>query len=177
MKNLTLAACAFVCLTCCAQGLAVQPSAKFDVVALVDSLDFAKDYDIETATGTVQTLEHVLLTHANDIWWRDKGGGRMRYPSECEMWQALRRRSTRSAFPARTYTAGCVSNRRAATSSRSCARSARGVAWASASTRPSRRTTGIPRFPRTGRWRTPNTGAVRERATPGWAHAQSCIRR
>ena len=87
MKNLTLAACAFVCLTCCAQGLAVQPSAKFDVVALVDSLDFAKHYDIETATGTVQTLEHVLLTHANDIWWRDKGGGRMRYPSACEMWQ------------------------------------------------------------------------------------------
>ena len=87
MKNLTLAACAFVCLACCAQGSAVQPSTKFDVVALVDSLDFAKNFDIETATGTVQTLEHVLLTHANDIWWRDKGGGRMRYPSECEMWQ------------------------------------------------------------------------------------------
>ncbi len=60
---------------------------SFQVVALVDSLDFAKDYDIETKTGTVQVLEHVLLTHANDIWWRDKGGGRMRYPSECEMWQ------------------------------------------------------------------------------------------
>lgn len=59
----------------------------FDVVALVDSLDFAKRFDIETPTGTVQTLEHVLLSHANDIWWRDKGGGRMRYPSRCEMWQ------------------------------------------------------------------------------------------
>ena len=59
----------------------------FDVVALVDSLDFAKNYDIETATGTVQVLERVLLTHANDIWWRDKGGGRMRYPSKCERWQ------------------------------------------------------------------------------------------
>ncbi len=59
----------------------------FDVVALVDSLDFAKNFDIETKTGTVQVLEHVLLTHANDIWWRDKGGGRMRYPSRCEMWQ------------------------------------------------------------------------------------------
>ena len=58
----------------------------FDVVALVDSLDFAKTYDVETATGTVQVLEHVLLTHANDIWWRDKGGGKMRYPSQCEAW-------------------------------------------------------------------------------------------
>ena len=67
--------------------VAVASAADFDVVALVDSLDFAKVYDIETATGTVQTLEHVLLTHANDIWWRDKGGGRMRYPSRCEMWQ------------------------------------------------------------------------------------------
>ena len=60
---------------------------NFSIVALVDSLDFAKNFDIETTTGTVQTLEHVLLTHSNDIWWRDKGGGRMRYPSECEMWQ------------------------------------------------------------------------------------------
>ena len=60
---------------------------SFQVVALVDSLDFAKNCDIETASGTVQVLEHVLLTHANDIWWRDKGGGRMRYPSECETWQ------------------------------------------------------------------------------------------
>ena len=57
--------------------------AAFDVVALVDSLDFAKNYDLETATGTVQVLEHVLLTHSSDIWWRDKGGGRMRYPSKC----------------------------------------------------------------------------------------------
>ena len=62
------------------------PTTNFSIVALVDSLDFAKNYDIETVTGMVQTLEHVLLTHSNDIWWRDKGGGRMRYPSECEMW-------------------------------------------------------------------------------------------
>jgi hypothetical protein len=63
-----------------------HPSQTFDIVALVDSLDFAKFMDIETATGTVQVLEHVLLTHANDIWWRDKGGGKMRYPSRCEAW-------------------------------------------------------------------------------------------
>ena len=54
------------------------PRRDFEVVALVDSLDFAKDFDIETPTGTVQVLEHVMLTHPTDIWWRDKGGGRMR---------------------------------------------------------------------------------------------------
>ena len=81
MRNGFGAVCFASLLACC------QSLAAFDVVALVDSLDFAKNYDIETATGTVQVLEHVLLTHANDIWWRDKGGGRMRYPSTCEMWQ------------------------------------------------------------------------------------------
>lgn len=73
--------CWVALLVCSSQSLAA-----FDVVALVDSLDFAKHYDIETATGTVQVLEHVLLTHANDIWWRDKSGGRVRYPSKCETW-------------------------------------------------------------------------------------------
>ena len=37
-------------------GFAVSAAAPFDVVALVDSLDFAHVYDIETTTGTVQTL-------------------------------------------------------------------------------------------------------------------------
>ena len=68
------------------QTIKTHPSQTFDIVALVDSLDFAKFMDVETATGTVQVLEHVLLTHANDIWWRDKGGGKMRYPSRCEAW-------------------------------------------------------------------------------------------
>lgn len=65
---------------------AAARASAFDVVALVDSLDFAKHFDIETPTGTVQVLEHVLLTHPTDVWWRDKGGGRMRYPSACEDW-------------------------------------------------------------------------------------------
>ena len=86
---------AFALMLVCCQCPASQPETRnqkpetcnsFDVVALVDSLDFAKQYDVETATGTVQVLEHVLLTHANDIWWRDKGGGKMRYPSPCEAW-------------------------------------------------------------------------------------------
>ena len=69
------------------QSPSPAPRQQFEIVALVDSLDFAKNYDIETPTGTVQVLEHVLLTHPTDIWWRDKGGGRMRYPSRCESWQ------------------------------------------------------------------------------------------
>ena len=78
MKN-ALACLVLLLSACkCTASRTETPDPPFQVVALVDSLDFAKDYDIETATGTVQVLEHVLLTHANDIWWRDKGGGRMR---------------------------------------------------------------------------------------------------
>ena len=74
MKRMSLLGFAALC------GL-VASAAPFDVVALVDSLDFAHVYDIETATGTVQTLEHVLLTHPTTVLWRDKGGSLMRYPS------------------------------------------------------------------------------------------------
>lgn len=65
--------------------LALLMAAAFEKVALVDSLDFATWYDIETERGTVETLEHVLLSHPTTILWRDKGGGRMRYPSKVEM--------------------------------------------------------------------------------------------
>ena len=75
MKKTFLLGAVVVC------GFAVSAAAPFDVVALVDSLDFAHVYDIETATGTVQTLEHVLLTHPTTVLWRDKGGSLMRYPS------------------------------------------------------------------------------------------------
>ena len=69
-----------------AAALAAAAEAQaFDVVALVDSLDFAKVYDIETRTGMVQVLDHVLRTHATEVWWRDKGGGVPRFPSKCEM--------------------------------------------------------------------------------------------
>ena len=76
----------FSCVSCVSWFLPLHAAQAFDIVALIDSLDFAKNYDVETATGTMQVLEHVLLTHPTDIWWRDKGGGRMRYPSECENW-------------------------------------------------------------------------------------------
>lgn len=58
----------------------------FDTVALVDSLDFAAHFDIETDKGNMEVFEHVLRNHVNDIWWRDKSGGKMRYPSKCESW-------------------------------------------------------------------------------------------
>ena len=74
-------------LSCVSWCLFLPAARAFDVVALVDSLDFAKNFDVETPAGTVQVLEHVLLVHPTDIWWRDKGGGRMRYPSACETWQ------------------------------------------------------------------------------------------
>ena len=92
MENVVRAACISMLMIACtgATSQTFQTSQtstnSFDVVALVDSLDFAMIYDIETETGRVQVLEHVLLTHANDIWWRDKGGGQMRFPSTCEMW-------------------------------------------------------------------------------------------
>ena len=68
-------------------GLSVSAAERrFEAVALVDSLDFGTFYDIEKDEGNLQTLEHVLLTHATDVWWRDKGGGRLRYPSKEEAW-------------------------------------------------------------------------------------------
>ena len=42
-------------------------AAAFDVVALVDSLDFAQQYDIEKSEGNLQVLEHVLRTSATDV--------------------------------------------------------------------------------------------------------------
>ena len=61
-------------------------AAAFDVVALVDHYDFARYFDIETRKGVLQTLDHVVNTHPTDVWWRDKGGGRARYPSKVEAW-------------------------------------------------------------------------------------------
>jgi hypothetical protein len=62
---------------------------RFESAALVDSLDFAacKDksgnylFDTETAAGNRAVLEHVLLTGANTILWRNCVGGTMRYQS------------------------------------------------------------------------------------------------
>jgi hypothetical protein len=67
-------------------------SELFESAALVDSFDFAgvKDgsgrlrFDTESAQGNEAVLEHVLLTGANTILWRNCGGATMRYQSEEE---------------------------------------------------------------------------------------------
>lgn len=63
---------------------------RFEAAALVDSLDFAAEkdkagrflFDTEAAAGNRAVLEHVLLTGANTILWRNCVGGTMRYLSE-----------------------------------------------------------------------------------------------
>lgn len=64
---------------------------RFESVALVDSFDFPcvkKDgellYDIEREKGNAALLEHVLLTGATTILWRNCGGATMRYQSQAE---------------------------------------------------------------------------------------------
>ena len=71
---------------CCSLAGAAE---RFEVAALVDSFDFAavQDrqgrlfFDTETPTGNVAVLDHVLLTGANTILWRNCGGATMRYQS------------------------------------------------------------------------------------------------
>lgn len=61
---------------------------RFESAALVDSFDFAripKDdrflFDTETPAGNIAVLDHVLLTGADTILWRNCGGATMRYQS------------------------------------------------------------------------------------------------
>lgn len=59
-------------------------AAAFEKIALVDSFDFARQFDVETVTGNVQVLEHVMLTGCDTVLWRNCTGGMMRYASEEE---------------------------------------------------------------------------------------------
>lgn len=65
-------------------ALAALPTFAFEKIALVDSYDFARTYDVESATGNVQVLEHVLRTGADTVLWRNCSGGLVRYHSEEE---------------------------------------------------------------------------------------------
>ena len=70
-------------------GAAVRGAERFEAAALVDSFDFAKVkerdglflYDTETEAGNVAVLDHVLLTGARTILWRNCGGATVRYRS------------------------------------------------------------------------------------------------
>ncbi|MBQ3290486.1 MAG: hypothetical protein IJH50_13880 [Kiritimatiellae bacterium] len=79
-KSLTLIAVAGGCLA----------SFAFEKVALVDSLDEAQKWDVETPEGTLKVLDDALRPHSTRVLWRDKGACLMRYPCaeepypECE---------------------------------------------------------------------------------------------
>lgn len=62
--------------------IAVCPAYGFEKIALIDSEDFASNFDTETVTGTVQVLEFVAGTGADTMWWRAKCGGYARYHSK-----------------------------------------------------------------------------------------------
>ena len=64
--------------------LASAQAFPFEKIALVDSYDFARDFDVETVTGNVQVLEHVMLTGCDTVLWRNCTGGMMRYASDEE---------------------------------------------------------------------------------------------
>jgi len=72
-------------------AISLRAAERFEAAALVDSFDFAqvkKDgtllFDTETAEGNTAILDHVLLTGATTILWRNCGGATMRYQSQEE---------------------------------------------------------------------------------------------
>ena len=73
-----------IALSAFAATLACAPLAAFEKIALIDSFDFGTHFDTETVAGTEQILDHVLLTGANTVLWRNCGGATMRYRSQEE---------------------------------------------------------------------------------------------
>ena len=51
----------------------------FEKVALIDSLDEAQTWDVETPEGTLKVVEDALRPHSTRVLWRDKGASLMRY--------------------------------------------------------------------------------------------------
>ena len=69
-----------LCLTACCM-LLVYAVQAFEKIALIDNMDFAGVYDIETENGTVRMLDHVCLSHPTALALRDKSGGKPRFAS------------------------------------------------------------------------------------------------
>ncbi|MGI5868917.1 MAG: hypothetical protein ACOX9C_05685 [Kiritimatiellia bacterium] len=69
----------------CAGSRAPVEAAKrtFEKIAYVDSFDFAKEMETETAEGSRAIIDHVLKTGATSVLWRN-GAGIQRYPSREE---------------------------------------------------------------------------------------------
>ena len=72
------------CLFLVVVGLAAGRAPAFEKIAIIDSFDFASVYDTETVAGTEQILDHVLLTGADTVLWRNCSGATMRYRSQEE---------------------------------------------------------------------------------------------
>lgn len=73
---------AIAALAVCALPLAV---CAFEKIALVDSFDFVSLLDAETKAGTEKIVDHVMLTGADTLLWRNQSGSTPRYPSAEEM--------------------------------------------------------------------------------------------
>ena len=54
---------------------------RFEILPLVDECDYCPLYDIESAEGVASMFRDVMRTHPTTLLWRDKGAGRMWYPS------------------------------------------------------------------------------------------------
>ena len=73
-----------IVLSALASALACAPLAAFEKIALIDSFDYAAVFNTETVAGTEQILDHVLLTGADSVLWRNCSGATVRYLSEEE---------------------------------------------------------------------------------------------
>ena len=49
----------------------------FEKIALVDSLDDARKWDVETPEGTLKVLNDALRPHSTRVLWRDKGASQI----------------------------------------------------------------------------------------------------
>ena len=58
-------------------GIALA-SFAFEKIALIDSLDEAQKWDVETPGGTLKVVEDALRPHSTRVLWRDKGASLMR---------------------------------------------------------------------------------------------------
>ena len=52
----------------------------FEKVSLIDSLDAARTWDVETPEGMLKVLDDAMRPHSTRVLWRDKGACLMRYP-------------------------------------------------------------------------------------------------
>ena len=58
----------------------VLASFAFEKIALIDSLDEAQKWDVETPEGTLKVLEDALRPHSTRVLWRGKSGADLGLP-------------------------------------------------------------------------------------------------